>query len=154
MSKMKDVPTPLRRRFYGSMVAGISCTLFFLLAWFITGELYICLSLLYLALFPLISAWSLYRRCVRGAYVIIKGECVDIEKSGIMKKVRSIYIISDNIRIRIPTQKRSLQVSLGDVVTVYIPEQSPLMPYENYYYISNYYAITAQSAETTEVPEN
>ena len=74
-----------------------------------------------------ISALQLYARCDEKNYVVIRGTCTEIEKTGLRRKVKDIYVKEDQFTVRIvrPSMKlRSLNV--GDRITIYWADNAPV----------------------------
>ena len=47
------------------------------------------------------SAALLFIKCAGESYVVIRGECVEIEKTGLRKRIKSVYIQQDGRRVKI-----------------------------------------------------
>ena len=89
-----------------------------------------------------ISALQLYARCDEKNYVVIKGTCTEIEKTGLRRKVKDIYVKEDQFTVRIvrPTMKlRSLNV--GDRITIYLADNAPVYEMDGCKVICNTLAV-------------
>lgn len=78
-----------------------------------------------------LSAWLLFRKCVQGAYVVIQGQCTEIERTGIRKKIKAVYIQADDRCIRIVTQLQKIRkLSVGDKLIIYLAENTPVYDHD------------------------
>ena len=129
--QFKQIPSPLQKqiliRLAGSGL-GIAMLLL-ILAYRGTWQLLIPGIAIFLAF--TLSAWLLFRKCVHGAYVVIQGQCIEIERTGIRKKIKSVYIQSEDRCIRIVTQFQKIRkLSVGDKLIIYLAENTPVYDHD------------------------
>ena len=90
----------------------------------------------------LISAGVLYDKCVKSNYVALSGICQDIERTSLRKKIKAIYIKSENKTIKIVSQvQRIRNLSVGDKLTVYLPLNEPVYDHDGCFVIFHVIAI-------------
>ena len=95
-----------------------------------------------LSVMCLVSAGTLFFRCVLGSYVVVEGICTDIDKSLFRKRVKAIYIRNDQFSIKIVNAKRIRNLSIGDTVTVYVADNSAVYDVDGTKVICYYLAMT------------
>ena len=66
------------------------------------------------AILCLANAALLYFRCVDGRYVMITGVCTEIERTGIRKRIKAIYMQSGDHTIRVVGIKPIRNLAVGD----------------------------------------
>ena len=76
------------------------------------------------AVLCLVSAALLYFRCVEGRYVAITGVCTEIERTGIRKRVKAIYLQSEDHTIRVVGIKPIRNLGVGDTLTLYVADNT------------------------------
>lgn len=88
------------------------------------------------------SAALLFIKCAGESYVVIRGECVEIEKTGLRKRIKSVYIQQDGRRVKIMNQVQRLRnLSVGDKLAVYMAENAPVYDHDGCYVVFNVIAV-------------
>lgn len=95
-----------------------------------------------LSVMCLVSAGTLFFRCVLGNYVVVEGICTDIDKSLLRKRIKAVYIRNDQFSIKIVNAKRIRNLSIGDTVTVYVADNSAVYDVDGTKVICYYLAMT------------
>lgn len=99
------------------------------------------------ALICLSSGWLLFDRCVNGRYVRIPATCIDIEKTGIRKRIKALYLQGEEHRIRLVGIKALRNISIGDQVVLYVAENTPVYEADGCKVICSYIALTKASGD-------
>ena len=89
----------------------------------------------------LANAALLYYRCIQGRYVEISGGCTEIERSGIRKKIKAIYLQTPEHTIRIVGIKPIRNLSVGDSLTLYVADNTAVYSMEGCSVICSYIAM-------------
>lgn len=121
--RFRNIPAPLQKqilqRAFG-MAIGIVIMIF-------AGKEDIVLLLPGIAalLMFLVSACSLAIRCLDGNYLILRGQCLQIERSFVRKNIKAIYLKVQNhtVKLRCQIPRR---IAVGDQVTIYISNDAPV----------------------------
>lgn len=88
------------------------------------------------------SAALLFIKCAGESYVVIQGECIEIEKAGLRKRIKAVYIHQDGRRVKIMNQVQRLRnLSVGDKLAVYISENAPVYDHDGCYVVFNVIAV-------------
>lgn len=129
--QFKQIPSPLQKqiliRLAGSGLGIAMLTL--ILAYHGSWQLILPGIAIFVAF--TVSAWLLFRKCVTGAYVVIHGQCVEIERTGIRKKIKAVYIQNEDRCIRIMSQLQKIRkLSVGDKLTLYLAENTPVYDHD------------------------
>lgn len=121
--RFRNIPAPLQKqilqRAFG-MAIGIAIMVF-------AGREDIVLLLPGIAalLMFLVSACSLTIRCLDGNYLILRGQCLQIERSFVRKNIKAIYLKVQNhtVKLRCQIPRR---IAVGDQLTIYISNDAPV----------------------------
>lgn len=121
--RFRNIPAPLQKqilqRAFG-MAIGIVIMIF-------AGKEDIVLLLPGIAalLMFLVSACSLAIRCLDGNYLILRGQCLQIERSFVRKNIKAIYLKVQNhtVKLRCQIPRR---IAVGDQLTIYISNDAPV----------------------------
>ena len=89
----------------------------------------------------LANAALLHYRCIQGRYVEISGGCTEIERSGIRKKIKAIYLQTPEHTIRIVGIKPIRNLSVGDSLTLYVADNTAVYSMEGCSVICSYIAM-------------
>ena len=87
------------------------------------------------------SAALLYYRCIQGRYVEIFGVCTEIERSGIRKRIKAIYLQTPEHTIRVVGIKPIRNLSVGDSLTLYVADNTAVYSMEGCSVICSYIAM-------------
>ena len=90
----------------------------------------------------LVSGWVLWKKCVSHKYVVIEGTCTGIEQSRYRRHIRAVYILSDDHDIEIITPVVIKNLTIGDAVTVYVAENTPIYETDGRMVICSILAVT------------
>lgn len=140
--KFRQFPKVLQKQILIRLTAGIVSLLMLVIILLYRGGLELMLPCIGFSAVFFISALQLYARCDEKNYVVIRGTCTEIEKTGLRRKVKDIYVKEDQFTVRIvrPTMKlRSLNV--GDRITIYLADNAPVYEMDGCKVICNTLAV-------------
>lgn len=121
--RFRNIPAPLQKqilqRAFG-MAIGIAIMVF-------AGKEDIVLLLPGIAalLMFLVSACSLTIRCLDENYLILRGQCLQIERSFVRKNIKAIYLKVQNHTVKLRCQLPR-RIAVGDQLTIYISNDAPV----------------------------
>jgi len=78
------------------------------------------------AVLCLISAAMLYYRCLQGRYVEITGVCTEIERTGIRKRIKAIYLQTAEHTVRVVGIKAVRNLAIGDSLKLFVADNTPV----------------------------
>lgn len=140
--KFRQFPKVLQKQILIRLTAGIVSLLMLVIILLYRGGLELMFPCIGFSSVFFISALQLYARCDEKNYVVIKGTCTEIEKTGLRRKVKDIYVKEDQFTVRIvrPTMKlRSLNI--GDRITIYLADNAPVYEMDGCKVICNTLAV-------------
>ena len=140
--KFRQFPQVLQKQILIRLTAGIVSLLMLVIILLYRGGIELMFPCILFSSVFFISALQLYARCDEKNYVVIKGTCTEIEKTGLRRKVKDIYVKEDQFTVRIvrPTMKlRSLNV--GDRITIYLADNAPVYEMDGCKVICNTLAV-------------
>ena len=140
--KFRQFPKVLQKQILIRLTAGIVSLLMLVIILLYRGGIELMFPCIGFSSVFFISALQLYARCDEKNYVVIKGTCTEIEKTGLRRKVKDIYVKEDQFTVRIvrPTMKlRSLNV--GDRITIYLADNAPVYEMDGCKVICNTLAV-------------
>ena len=121
--RIRNIPAPLQKQILlraSGMAIGIAIMVF-------AGKEDIVLLLPGIAalLMFLVSACSLTIRCLDENYLILRGQCLQIERSFVRKNIKAIYLKVQNhtVKLRCQIPRR---IEVGDQLTIYISNDAPV----------------------------
>ena len=140
--QFKQIPAPLQKQILSRLAgSGLGIVVLILILTY-RGSWQLMLPGLAIFVAFTMSAWLLFCNCVQGTYTVIQGQCTEIERTGIRKKIKAVYIQSDDRCIRIVTQFQKIRkLAVGDKLTVYLAENSPVYEHDGCLVIFHVIAI-------------
>ena len=140
--KFRQFPQVLQKQILIRLTAGIVSLLMLVIILLYRGGIELMFPCIGFSSVFFICALQLYARCDEKNYVVIKGTCTEIEKTGLRRKVKDIYVKEDQFTVRIvrPSMKlRSLNV--GDRITIYLADNAPVYEMDGCKVICNTLAV-------------
>ena len=120
----------------------------FVIAFFITlfgfWDIYLFLPCLLFAGFFVVNALRLFYTCIRGDYISVSGTCVQVGTTAIRKRIKSLTLEYEEEAPRLLTvsiHERIKRLNVGDTVTIYLSEKTPVYSRDGAYLICGYYAV-------------
>ena len=129
--QFKQIPSPLQKQILIRLAgSGLGIVMLILILAY-RGSWQLLLPGITIFLAFAVNAWQLFHKCVQGAYVVFHGQCIEIERTGIRKKIKAVYIQSEDRCIRIVTQLQKIRrLSVSDKLTVYLAENTPVYDHD------------------------
>ena len=135
------IPTILKKQIIIRLILGVVFEILFLLIICFTGDFLLSMPCLVIWIYLFASGFMLIYNCVTGHCISVTGQCVEIRKSTIFKRVKTIFITSEQGIIKIPNRRLLRRLSVGDSVVVYMSDKTSVYEQDNVKVICNYYAI-------------
>ncbi len=137
----KNIPYALKKQVL--IRSGIAA--FFLLAGIIVGifmkDVLMVIPCIFIVAFFSVNVGKLLYDCYRNNYVVIVGECIEIEQSRFLKKVKSICMETSEGNLRVHLRRKIGRIAIGDTVEMYVSARTAMYFYRGEYGLCDYYAI-------------
>ena len=140
--QFQALPKPLQKQILIRIAGAILGLFLFILVLIFYKDWRFWIPCVILSVMCLASAGTLFYRCIFGKYVVVEGVCTDIDKTLIRRRIKAIYIRNDNFSIKIVNAKRIKNLSIGDIVTVYVADNSAVYDVDGMKVICYYLAMT------------
>ena len=140
--QFKCIPKPLQKQILIRITGAVLGLFLFILLLIFYKDWRFWIPCVILSVMCLASAGTLFYRCVFGKYVVVEGVCTDIDKTLIRRRIKAIYIRNDSFLIKIVNAKRIKNLSIGDIVTVYVADNSAVYDVDGMKVICYYLAMT------------
>ena len=140
--KFMRIPAPLRRQILLRCAgAGLGAAMFLIVLIFSTDWRFMvpctAASVLCLA-----SAALLFDRCVRGKYVVITGNCTEIERTSIRKRIKAIYLQTEEHQIKLVGVRPVRNLIVGDTLNLFVADNTPVYNTDGCNVICAYIALS------------
>ena len=140
--QFKCIPKPLQKQILIRIAGAVLGLFLFILLLIFYKDWRFWIPCVILSVMCLASAGTLFYRCVFGKYVVVEGVCTDIDKTLIRRRIKAVYIRNDSFSIKIVNAKRIKNLSIGDIVTVYVADNSAVYDVDGMKVICYYLAMT------------
>ena len=144
MREFRKLPEEIQKQIFIRLLSGVACLLLFVIAWTVTGKFFVSVTLLILSGAILVNGGYMLYNTVKGKYLCIEGECVEIERTKLIGRAKRIYMEAEGQLICIPMHRNLSRLRIGDAVIIYLSAQTPLIPHRDGYAINNFYAVKAE----------
>ena len=134
--RFKQLPEPLQQQVIRRFAVAIVFVLLFFITLFGFWDVYLFLPCLLFAGFFIVNALRLFYTCIRGDYIS--------ETTAIRKRIKSLTLEYEEEAPRlltVSTHERIKRLSVGDTVTIYLSEKTPVYSRDGAYLIYGYYAV-------------
>ncbi len=140
--KLMWIPSPLRKQIWLRCIGAAMGAVMLLVVLIYSTDWRFMIPCVVAALLCLGSAALLYSRCVRGKYVIITGICTDIERTGLRKRIKAIYLQTKDHTIRVVGVKAIRNINIGDTLAVFVADNTVVYNMDGCNVICSYIALT------------
>ena len=72
---------------------------------------------------------------------MILGECTEIERTGIRKRIKAIYLQAQEHSVKLTGVKAVRNLTVGDSVELYVADNTPVYSMEGWNVICNYITL-------------
>lgn len=139
--KLKNIPNALKwQMFIRFGLAGIFAFLFVLIMIF-TRDIWFALPCIIAFLFFSINGGIVLYDCMMNRYIVITGECIGIERTSLLHRVKSIELSSGNGIVRLPIRNKLKRIQEGKQVVVYVSSRTAVCEMNSEKILCGYYAI-------------
>ena len=140
--KFLKIPSALQKQLLIWFLGGALSVIILMASCFFIPDWSLIVPCILFTIACLVSGWVLWEKCVCHKYVVIEGTCTGIEQSRYRRHIRAVYILSDDHDIEIITPVVIKNLTIGDAVTVYVAENTPIYETEGCLVICSILAIT------------
>lgn len=143
-NNFKKVPEPLQKEILkriGYVALVIIVSLILILT---TSDWILCVPCVFISLYLLISAITLYINSVKGKIICITGTCVDIERSRIKRSGKSISLDVEGKYVKLPFKRKIKGIQEGSTVSVYMNEKTKVYNNQFGFVICDYYILEVE----------
>lgn len=140
--KFMQIPAPLRRQILLRCAGvGLGATMLLIVMIYSTDWRFMvpCAAA---AVLCLSSAALLFDRCIRGRYVVITGICTEIERTSIRKRIKAIYLQTEEHQVRLVGVRPVRNLIVGDTVSLFVAENTPVYNTDGCNVICSYIALS------------
>ena len=130
--RFKQLPEPLQQQVIRRFAVATVFVLLFFITLFDFWDVYLFLPCLFFAGFFIVNALRLFYTCVQ------------VETTAIRRRIKSLTLEYEEEKPRLLTvsiRERMKRLSVGDTVTIYLSEKTPVYSRDGSYLIYGYYAV-------------
>lgn len=86
-------------------------------------------------------ALTLIRCCLSGRYVAVRGICIEVERSRLRRRIRTVTVSAPPHTVKLFPRCRVSGIAAGDTVTLYMSDKAPVYEYNGQRLIDGCIAI-------------
>jgi len=142
--KFRQLPKVLQLQILRRFAVAVVFVIAFFITLFGFWDIYLFLPCLLFAGFFIVNAVLLLYTCIRGDYIAVSGTYVQVDTTAIRKRIKSMTLEYEEEAPRLLTvsiHERIKRLSVGDTVTIYLSEKTPVYNRNGAYLIYDYYAV-------------
>lgn len=140
--KFQQIPEPLQKQILFRMASGVIALIMVFVVLVYSRDVRFLIPGILFLLISMGSAASLYDRCLQHKYVVIDGTCAEIERTGIRKRIKALYLRNEIYTIKLMGIRRVKNILVGDVLRVYIADSTAVYEMDGNQVICSYLALT------------
>ena len=154
--KLSQIPAPLRKQILLRCAgAGLGAAMLLIVLLY-SGDWRFLIPCAAAAILCLASALLLYDRSTKGRYVLITGVCTVIERTGIRRRIKAIYLQTEEHRVRLVGVRPIRNLSIGDDLELYVADNTAVYAVDGSNVICSYIALAkvvpGLDSEKKEIP--
>ena len=139
--KIKSIPKPIKTQILIRFGIGFLSLVVAILMLVLAKDFVLSLPCWLLFVYMAVNGGIMLFNSLKGDFVAVTGTCTMIERSRFWKRVKVIYIQTEQGQMRVPIRRRIRRIDEGDNVTVYMPSKTRIYEQEDGLAIFGYYAI-------------
>lgn len=139
--KIKNIPDALKLQMFIRFGLSMVFVFLFVLIMMFTKDLWFALPCLIAFLFLIINGGIVLYDCLMNGYVIIIGECVGVERTPVLRRVKAIELDSGNGIVRVPIRHKLKRIQEGKQVVLYVSSRTAVCETGSEKMLCGYYAI-------------
>ncbi len=147
--KIKKIPSPLRKQIWLRILSGMIFIILFVVTWIFFNDFYVCIGLLMCGIGLITMGFKLLYDGIREAYFRVEGKCVGAEYSRVLHELKYICIETEGTVLKFPVRKIK-KLFEGDRITIFLSGNTPIVPLEDGYLITYYYAMEIENKQDTQ----
>lgn len=148
--KFKQLPEALQKQIIIRFALALLFSILFVIILIVSGDAYLYIPCLLFAGFLIANTTLLQYNSLNGNFVSVRGVCTHIDATPFRKRIKSITLEYEEEKPRqltISVKERMKRLKIGDTVTVYLSEKTPVYTRDGEYWINSYYAIEINRGE-------
>ena len=123
----RKYPPILQKQILIRLAAGIAAYMILPIIWLCKGGLELMLPFICFGTVFLISAVQLYTRCEEKGYVVIRGICTQVDRTGLRRRLKDIYVQEEQFTVRIVRPAMWIRsIHVGDSIMIYLADNAPV----------------------------
>ena len=127
----REYPPILQKQILIRLAAGIAAYMMILIMWLCNGGLDLMLPFICFGTVFLINAVQLYARCEVKGYVVIRGICTQVDRTGFRRRLKDIYVQEEQFTVRIVRPAMWISsIHVGDSIMIYLAGNAPVYEME------------------------
>ncbi len=139
--EFQEIPLALKNQILLRAGAGTLCLFLLLVIAIVYQDIYLCLSFILFGGVFIISGLLLFRRSVRGAYVVLSGACQRIEQTAIRRRTKVIYFTVSPHTVRVNLKRWVKDLAEGDGIVLYVADNTPVYEKDGCQVLNGYWAL-------------
>lgn len=142
-----SLPGPLKKQILTRLGFAVSFALLSALILISMFDWMALIPVVFLMIYSIISAIQLFFRASAGAYVVIRGQCVDVTTAPIRKRSKSILVQTDTHMVRLMMKQRPKRIPVGVMLEIYVANSTQVYEKDGAKLLHTYLAINIVAQE-------
>ena len=143
----KMIPEPLRKQVAIRLGVGIAALLLFAVILIAYRDIYMALPCIILSGFLLAAAGLLAATIVRGDCICVTGTCTQVQITAVRRRIKLLRLEIEGIPVEIQVKHRLKGIGVGDTITLYLTEKTPVYEKDGIQMICSYIAVVRGKGE-------
>lgn len=143
--ELHSLPKAMKKQVASRFWIGVFASAVFLLIVVFTRDIILGLPCIFLSAYLFISGGILLYRSLARQYIVVHGTCVNIERTGLRKRIKAVYIQSQDKVIKVVVQGQRKRLDVGCELALYISVKTRLYEQGDYFVVFNYYALELEN---------
>lgn len=145
--KWKSIPESLRKQVAIRLGVGIAALLLFAVILIAYQDLCMALPCIILSGFLLVAAGLLVTSIVRGDCICVTGTCTQVQMTAVRRRIKLLRLEIEGIPVQLQVKHCLKGIGVGDTVTLYLTEKTPVYEKDGLQVICSYIAVEREKGE-------
>lgn len=139
--KFRQIPLPLQKQIIVRVGFGFAFSLVFVLMLFIDASVYTVLAGIGMLGFCFGSAGHLFLRCTQKEYIIVTGECVELQKTLLGRRVKAMFLKCGEYTVQVIPRQHLRRMVVGTRIDLYLSSSTPVHERDGIQVLHSYLAM-------------
>ena len=139
--EFRALPQAIKKQVAYRFWFGVLAAFVFLLIVVFTRDIVLGLPCIFLSVYLFIDGGVILYHGIAKKYIVVRGLCADIERTGLRKRIKAVYIQTKDRLVRVSVNGGRKRFAVGCKLALYMSDQTRVYERDSHFVVFSYYAL-------------